>query len=109
MRKIVRWIRIPEEPWENTMRRMATRVNFALGQSNVKQWSIRIDETPWKFAARLKNMPLNSWASRAAYWQPHSTDDPSCDSLPHRERGRPCMRWDDKATKFCWRHFGQKL
>ena len=36
MRKNVGWVRISEEPWGNTMRRMALRANNAFGQSKLK-------------------------------------------------------------------------
>ena len=44
MRKIVGWVRVPEEPWEDTMRRMKGRVDNALGQSKLKTWSLRLAE-----------------------------------------------------------------
>ena len=66
MRKVVGWVRIPDEPWEQTMRRMGTRVNNAVVQSKMKTWSMRLLETQWKFVARLKQLPLISWPSLAA-------------------------------------------
>ena len=108
MRKIVGWVRVPEEPWEDTMRRMKGRVDNALGQSKLKTWSLRLAEIQWKFVARLKQLPAISWPSQAAFWQPQLIDDPSCDFIPHRERGRPCTRWDDEILNFSWWHFGQK-
>ena len=107
MRKIVGWVRLPEEPWENTMRRMSARVDIAVGQLKVKEWSARILDTQWKFVGRLKFLPSSSWPSRAAFWQPPEIDDPSCAFLPHRAQGRPFTRWDDKVTKFSCEHFGE--
>ena len=92
LRKIVGWVRIPKEPWENTMRRMSARVENALLQSKMKIWSIRLAETQWKFVSRLKILPITSWLSRAAFWQLLEVDDPSCEFLPHREAGHPCSR-----------------
>ena len=108
MRKLVGWVRIPDEPWEQTMRRMGTRVNNAVVQSKMKIWSMRSLETQWKFVARLKPLPTMSWPSQAAFWEPQSTNDPNCEFIPHRERGRPFTRWDDKVTNFSWWHFGKK-
>ena len=108
IRKMVGWIRIADEPWENTMRRMGTRVTNAVKQSKMKEWSTRLAETQWKFVARLKTLPITSWQNRAAFWQPDHIDDPACEYLPHRERGGPYIRWDDKVTNFSWRYFGKK-
>ena len=107
MRKIVGWVRIPEEPWADTMRRMTTKINDALLHSKMQMWSTRLAITQWKFVGRLKQLPLASWPSRAAYWKPEEIDDPSCDFVPHRERGRPFTRWDDNVSGFAWRHFGE--
>ena len=107
VRKIVGWVRLPEEPWENTMRRMGTRVNRVVGQSKMREWSTRLLDTQWKFVGRLKMLPTTSWPSRAAFWQPLEIDDLSCDFVPHRTRGRPYTRWDDRVTNFSWEQFGQ--
>ena len=107
MRKMVGWIGIADKPWENTMRRMATRVDSAMGQYKLKKWSVRILDTQWKFVGRLEFLPSSSWPNRAAFWQPLEIDDPSCAFLPHRVQGRPFTRWDDKVTKFSCEHFGE--
>ena len=89
MRGIVGWVRIPEEPWDQTMRRMGTRVNNAVVQSKMKTWSTRLLETQWKFVGRLMQLPRTSWPSQAAFWEPQIISDPACEFVPHRERGRP--------------------
>ena len=102
------WVMIPGETSENTMRRMTTRVNSAVNQSKMKEWSTRLAESLWNFVACLKMLPVTSWPSRAAFWQPQNIDDPSCEFLPHRRCGRPCTRWDDRVSNFSWKHFGKK-
>ena len=109
MRTIFGWVRISEEPWENTMRRMALRVNNVMGQSKLKHWSTRLAESQWKFVARLKQLPASSWPSRAAYWQPKDMRDVSCDFIPYREPGGQYTKWNDRVSKFCWNYFGKKL
>ena len=106
LRKIVGWVRIPDEPWNVTMRRMTSKVENALDQSKMKMWSTRLAETEWKFIGRLKSLPLTSWQSRAAFSQPQEVEDEGCEYLPNRLRGHPLSRWDDRVSAFTWRHFG---
>ena len=42
LRRIVGWRRIPEEPWNETMRRMKNRANDALEQWRIKAWFDRV-------------------------------------------------------------------
>ena len=108
LRKIVGWVRIPEELWNETMRRMSSKVEHALKTCKVKVWSIRLAEMHWKFIARLKRLPPTSWQSLAAHWQPFETEDISCEFLPNRTRGHLVSRWDDRISKFSWKHFGKR-
>ena len=71
------------------MRRMSMRVEDVLKLCEVKLWSTRLAETQWKFVGRLKSLPLTSWQSRAALWQPEKVEDESCEYLPNRLRGHP--------------------
>ena len=89
------------------MRRMVTRMDSAVEQSKLKEWSVRILDTQWKFVGRLKFLLSLSWPSRAAFWQPLEIDDPSCACLPHRIQGRLFTCWDDIMTKFSCEHFGE--
>lgn len=107
LRGMVGWVRIPEEPWNVTMRRMFTRVKNAFAHTKMKVWSVRLAEIQWEFIGRFKSLPLTSWPSRAAFWQPREVDDVSCDFMPHRTVGRPFTRWDDTVSRFTWKHFGR--
>ena len=89
------------------MRRMSLKVEHALKTSKVKVWSIRLAEMHWKFIARLKRLPPSSWQSLAAHWQPFELEDSTCEFIPNRTRGHPVSRWDDRISKFAWKHFGQ--
>ena len=108
LRKMVGWIKIPEEPWNLTMRRISMKVQDALKLGKVKLWSIRLAEMQWKYLGRIKNLSLTSWQSRAAFWQPQEVEDESCEYLPNRVRGRPLSRWDDRVSRFSWNHFGKR-
>ena len=108
LRKIIGRTRISEELWVDTMRRMSMKVDTALLQSKMQMWSTRLAVTQWKFVGRLKTLPVESWPNRAANWQPQEVEDLSCEFVPHRVRGHPFTRWDDRVTKFSRQHFGQK-
>ena len=47
LRRIVGWRRIPDEPWDITMKRMKDRVNDALEQWPIKPWSDRVTLSKW--------------------------------------------------------------
>lgn len=57
LRKIAGWVRIKNEPWEDTMRRMKDRVACALQQHLVMPWKKRIGQYLWKFILRVGSAP----------------------------------------------------
>ena len=60
LRKIVGWVRLPNELWETTMRRMTDRVTNALQQWPLKSWGERLHKARWKHMCRLKMLPNNN-------------------------------------------------
>ena len=54
LRKIVGWVRIGDESWEVTMRRMKDRVHRALLQQPIMAWTTRIGKALWKFILRIE-------------------------------------------------------
>ena len=60
LRKIVGWVRIGDESWETTMRRMKARVHRALVQRPTMPWTIRIGKSLWKLILRIKEAPNES-------------------------------------------------
>ena len=52
MRKIIGWVRVAEESWEITMRRMKERVNRGLQQYPMQWWTQRLGTYLWKFAVK---------------------------------------------------------
>ena len=105
LRKIVGWVRIPDEPWELTMRRMKVRVENALLQYPIMWWTRRIAESLWKFAVRIKNAPVESWIYKSTIWKPEVINDPHCEFVAYRCVGRPRKKWDDVLTNFCRARF----
>ena len=77
LRKIVGWIRIKDEEWEETMRRMKHRVDRALQQYPFIPWRRRIAKYLWKVVLRVKTLLNESWINEASDWDPNECDDPS--------------------------------
>ena len=105
LRKIAGWVRLPDEPWEVTMRRMKMRVKNALLQYPIMWWTSRIAKHLWKFATRVKSAPFDSWISQTTKWKPQVIEDANCEYLPYRCIGRPYAKWDDVLNRFCHIHF----
>ena len=55
----------------------------------------------WKMILRIKSAFDDSWIKRSSMWQPNLTENHSSEYVPHRNRGRPYLRWDDIVSKFC--------
>ena len=109
LRRIKGWVRIENETWEDTMHRMKQRVNKALLQWPIKDWSQRIRETQWIHASRIKISDQQSLPLLASHWNPSTTFDPTLITRPTRKRGRPMLRWDDTLNDFCLQKFGTTL
>ena len=54
----------------------------------------------WNYACRSKQLPKDSWVVRSCKWEPDQVLDLSSSILPHRSRGRPFLRWDQKLGSF---------
>ena len=104
IRRIVGWRRVSEESWETTMSRMKVRVDSALNQWYIKPWSQCVAYRRWQHGYRIKSMPSNSWVSRCCRWCPQHIFDESLGEQPHRERGRPFLKWDVTLHNFPSKH-----
>ena len=61
-RSMVGWVRIDDESWRDTMSRMKTRVNAALGIRPVgKNWTRQLARKPHHFVVQMLQTP--NWAS----------------------------------------------
>ena len=75
LRNIVGWVRVLDEPWEETMRRMKRRVEAALRQHPVCDWTERLHGQRWDTAWRIGQMSQEQWPKRAARWNPPDVPD----------------------------------
>ena len=75
LRKMVGWVRYPEEEWSCTMKRMNDRVNSALEQWPCKAWSERIFLSQWQYDCRVRMLPESSWVKFTCMWEPHRVVD----------------------------------
>ena len=101
LRKIVGWVRIGDESWEVTMRRMKDRVHRALLQRPIMAWTTRIGKTLWKLILRIREAPNESWIRHSSMWAINELEDPYSDFVPYRSRGRVCLQWDSVVNHFC--------
>ena len=108
IRKIIGWVRIIDEPWEDTMHRMKERVNRGLRQHPVKWWTQRLGTYLWQFAVRVKASLPDSWIVQSSEWEPNLIEDASCEYHPYRRVGRPYLKWDDVLNRFCGSYFNSR-
>ena len=98
LRSIVGWVRIPDEPWENTMRRVNQRMEHAAYLHPLRCGAVNILKANTAWQPRL--FPINfSWLLQpllGCLWMIGVHNLPSA---PSRSRGRPPKRWD-QATRF---------
>ena len=92
LRRIVGWVRIPNELWATTMHRMNGRLQNAMRQHPVKPWSNRIADAKWKYVHRLKKMDHDKWPVLACRWRPDMVIDPDYIAQPKRKQGHPLLR-----------------
>ena len=100
LRSIVGWVRVPEEDWSITMKRMSERVSRALIQWPSKPWSERIYLMQWNSACRVRLLPRTSWVVLSCKWEPHRIVDVSSSVVASRPRRRPFLKWDAKLAAF---------
>ena len=98
-RNIVGWVRHDGEPWDETMRRMRSKVEVALRRCPIENWSTQLFRRQFRLAHRVGNM-VDSWPARVCKWHPPT-------SIPgaKRSQGRPVVRWDDYLRKFAEEEF----
>ena len=105
LRSIVGWIRIADEPWRDTMRRMNERLQRAMRIHYVEPWEFQIFRRQWYYAHHVAINDQMVWPSLILNWQPNLVHDPYYTHMPHRTRGRPRTRWDDNLMNFCFNEF----
>jgi len=94
LRVIVGWVRLREEPWADTMRRMRDRVDRAMNIFPIQPWSSQLARRKFNLAGMfMKNQ--EDWPSIIIRWHPNSTNP-----IAFRSRGRPQRRWEDDFHEF---------
>ena len=104
LRRIVGWRRVDGEPWDETMRRMKKRIEDARQLYNWQLWSCRFFRDQWRFAVHL-------WTAASKpmlMYNFYSCFDINGMNVPHRDVGRPRMKWDDNI-KSCFHHFSLRV
>ncbi len=104
LRNVAGWVRIGDEPWEDTMRRMRGRVGAALRQHHVQSLAESVCRRRWEHAWHVAHRPM-SWPLRSTKWDPTACPDPAAHRIPCRGPGRPLTRWDDTLATYTARTF----
>ena len=82
-RRIVGWVRFDEESWQTTGHRMKQRLEAALAQHPITDWSVRRNDLRGSLTQQLENESLSRLCSLSHSWRPGRA----------RRRGRPLQRW----------------
>ena len=107
LRSIVGWVRIPDEPWEITMRRMNQRMEHAASLHPLQPWSNQYFINQYRLASKIASNQ-SAWAATAIAWMPLNDWVHNFPSAPSRNRGRPPKRWDQALTSFSSTYFGEQ-
>ena len=74
LRSIVGWVRTHGEQWQDTMRKMNGRLDFAMTLFRVRRWSNRFFKGNIKFAIPLAQQ-MQVWPAKAAFMaSPHGLE-----------------------------------
>ena len=107
LRSIVGWVRIPDEPWENTMRRMNQRMEHVAYLHPLPSWSNQYFTSQYRLATKIVSNQF-SWVATAVAWMPLADWVHNFPSAPSRSRGRPPKRWDQAVASFSCTYFGER-
>ena len=84
LRRVVGWVRVDGESWEITGSRMKRRLEAALTQHPIKDWSSKRNEHRDVLKHKVISGSLSVLCSLSFRWRPTV-----------RRRGRPHQRWTD--------------
>ena len=105
LRSIVGWRRIDGEPWDETMRRMRDRIESGHQLHKWQLWSHRFFRDQWRFAVHL--------LAKMSQWMITYNCSPCFDErgmyVPHRDVGRPRIKWDDHIKAFFHYSFPERM
>ena len=104
LRSIVGWVRLAEDDWAATMRRVNAKLERALAEYPLSSWTDALARRQFRVAGRFAGKP-GAWPLKAAQWDPAAMNDVWYQFVPHRSPGRPRQKWDDHLRNFSSRHF----
>ena len=96
IRRIVGWRHVDGEPWDETMCRMRDRIDDVRRFYSWQFWSHRFFRDQWRFAMHASQR-MSEWM---LVYNCSPILDVSGDFIPHRDAGRPRMKWDDYLKAF---------
>lgn len=102
LRSIVGWRRVDGEEWVVTMRRMNSRVSYALCQHPIPNWTKQLRSRKFTLASRLAGQL--GWHFHTTKWLPTEQWWHNFSEKPSRKPGRPATRWDDDLNMFAATH-----
>ena len=101
LRSVTGWVRVQDESWAESMRRVNARVAEALRLFPVKPWTEQLAcrkiLAGWSFG----QCESCSWPAKAIRW------NTQFDNETYRLLGRPRQKWDDDLEKFAKSSFPQ--
>ena len=102
LRRIIGWRRIEGEAWDETMRRMRDRSDHAHQLYPWQIWSYRFFRDQWRFAVHCMKKPISRWI---LCYNSIPLSDVRGEYIPHRDVGRPRIKWDDHLRAFFLHYF----
>ena len=96
-RNIVGWVRNCDEPWDETMRRIRSKIEIALRKYPIEDWSTQLFLRQFRLAHRVGNR-IDSWSARVCKWYP-----PTSTPGAKISQGRPAERWGDYLRRYACR------
>ena len=99
LRLIVGWKRLPGEDWSITMHRMKGRLATADAIYPIASWQECFHRQRWRYAVHVAKDSKSKWVYKLSQYSPDCIIDEAIQ--PHRNPGRPFLRWDDSLHDYC--------
>ena len=93
LRSIAGWARPVDGDWATAMRQTNNRVNIALKQFPIENWTVQLARRQLKLALKFADND-QAWAAKAIRWHP-CTIDVHRHLDAYRGQGPPRRKWDD--------------
>ena len=94
-RRMIGWVSSTGDTWEERGRKMKLRLERALRNYPVEDWSLCIHSKKVSLVSRVNEMP--AWTRAAFKWDPLASQHLNS-VQPYRYAGRPLSRWNDGVT-----------